>query len=268
MKKKFIAALFVLTLTAGALSGCTNKKTEDKTIKVGASVTPHAQILNAVKDELSKEGWNLEVVEYNDYIIPNTALESGELDANFFQHLPYLNDFNQENDTHIVPVASVHFEPMSIYAGKTASLSDIKEGAVIAIPNDTTNEARALLLLEAQGLIKLNEKAGIEATILDIEENKYNIEIQELEAAQVAKAVKDVDFAIVNGNYALDAGLDKALATEAADSISAKEYANIVCVKEGQEENEKTKALVNAIISQQVKDFIEESYQGAVVPVF
>ena len=267
MKKKTIGILLTAALIAGVFSGC-GSKSDDKTIKVGACVTPHAEILNSVKNKLAEEGWDLEVVEYNDYVLPNTALEDGELDANYFQHKPYLDDFNEENGTHIVGVANVHFEPMAIYAGKTASLDDVADGASVAVPNDTTNEARALLLLEAQGLISLNEDAGVQATVLDITDNPHNLEIKELEAAQVAKSIQDVDFAVINGNYAIEAGLTDPLAVEASDSLAAETYANLIAVKEGNEDSEKTKALVNAVLSDDVRDYINENYEGAVVPVF
>ena len=267
MKKKAIGILLTAALIAGVFSGC-GSKSDDKTIKVGACVTPHSEILNSVKDKLAEEGWDLEVVEYNDYVLPNTALEDGELDANYFQHKPYLDDFNEENGTHIVGVANVHFEPMAIYAGKTAALDDVADGASVAVPNDTTNEARALLLLEAQGLISLNEDAGVQATVLDITDNPYNLEIKELEAAQVAKSIQDVDFAVINGNYAIEAGLTDPLAVEASDSLAAETYANLIAVKEGNEDSEKTKALVDAVLSDDVRDYINENYQGAVVPVF
>ena len=267
MKKKAIGILLTAALIAEVFSGC-GSKSDDKTIKVGACVTPHAEILNSVKDKLAEEGWDLEVVEYNDYVLPNTALEDGELDANYFQHKPYLDDFNEENGTHIVGVANVHFEPMAIYAGKTASLDDVADGASVAVPNDTTNEARALLLLEAQGLISLNEDAGVQATVLDITDNPHNLEIKELEAAQVAKSIQDVDFAVINGNYAIEAGLTDPLAVEASDSLAAETYANLIAVKEGNEDSEKTKALVDAVLSDDVRDYINENYEGAVVPVF
>ncbi|MCI5822807.1 MAG: MetQ/NlpA family ABC transporter substrate-binding protein, partial [Lachnospiraceae bacterium] len=252
MKKKVLSAVLAVSLLATLFTGCgakgkdsakSDKSSDDTTIKVGACVTPHAEILEAIKDDLKEQGYDLEVVTYNDYVLPNTALESGELDANYFQHKPYLEDFNKENGTHIVGVAAVHFEPMAIYAGKTASLDDVKDGAIVAIPNDTTNEARALLLLEAQGLIKLKEGAGIQATVADIEENPHNLTIQELEAAQVAKSIQDVDFAVINGNYALGAGLTESIAVEASDSLAAETYANYVCVREGEEKSPKTEAL-------------------------
>ena len=184
------------------------------------------------------------------------------------QHQPYLDDFNAENGTHIVGVANVHFEPLGIYAGKTASLDELKDGAVVAVPNDTTNEARALLLLEQEGLIKLKADVGLQATVLDIEENPLNLEIKELEAAQVARAINDVDVACINGNYAIEAGLDAAIALESADSKAAETYANIIAVREGDEDTDKTKALVDAVLSDKVRDFINENYAGAVVPVF
>lgn len=277
MKKKVLSAVLAVSLLATLFTGCgakgkdsakSDKSSDDTTIKVGACVTPHAEILEAIKDDLKEQGYDLEVVTYNDYVLPNTALESGELDANYFQHKPYLEDFNKENGTHLVGVAAVHFEPMAIYAGKTASLDEVKDGAIVAIPNDTTNEARALLLLEAQGLIKLKEGAGIQATVADIEENPHNLTIQELEAAQVAKSIQDVDFAVVNGNYALGAGLTESIAVEASDSLAAETYANYVCVREGEEKSPKTEALVKAILSDKVRDYINDNYKGAVVPVF
>ena len=282
MKGKFIISLILsLSIVGGLLAGCGNNDAAGKkadtdsaqeleVIKVGASITPHAEILRSVSDELEKQGYKLEVVEYNDYIIPNTALESGELDANYIQHLPYLEDFNKENGTDIVSVADIHYEPFGIYAGKSDSLENLKEGAVIAVPNDTTNEARALLLLQDQGLIKLKENAGLTATVKDIADNPKNFEIKELEAAQVPKALQDVDVAAINTNYALEANLklSDALASEGADSLAAKTYANIIAVKEGNENTEKIKALIDAVKSEQVKKFIEDKYDGAVVPIF
>lgn len=282
MKKKIFTLAVAAALTLGLLTGCgqsaepasenTNQESKEEkeleTIKVGACVTPHAEILNAIKDDLAEKGYDLEVVEYNDYVLPNTALENGELDANYFQHKPYLDDFNAENGTHIVGVANVHFEPLGIYAGKTASLDELQEGAEVAVPNDTTNEARALLLLEQEGLIKLKKDAGLQATVLDIEENPLNLKINELEAAQVARAISDVDIACINGNYAIEAGLDEAIAMESSQSEAAETYANLIAVREGDEESPKTKALVEAVLSDKVRDFINENYEGAVVPVF
>lgn len=269
MKKKVLCAVTAFSLAAALFTGC-GKQAGEKVIRVGATPTPHAEILEIIKDDLAEKGYTLEIVEYNDYVIPNNATESGELDANYFQHQPYLDDFNAENGTHLVSVAAVHFEPFGIYAGKTKDLADLTEGAIVAVPNDTTNEARALLLLEAQGLITLKEGAGMTATVADIEENPLKLEIKELEAAQIARTVEDVDIACINGNYAADAGykVSDALATESAESLAAQTYANIVAVKEGNEESEKIKALVEAILSDEVKDYINSRYEGGVVPVF
>lgn len=267
--KRILSIVLGITIIAAALAGC-GKKENNKVIKIGASPTPHSEILKVIEDELKEKGYRLEIVEYNDYVLPNKALEDGELDANYFQHQPYLDDFNKENKTHLVSVASVHFEPLGIYAGKTKSLDKLEKGATVAVPNDTTNEARALLLLEANGLIKLKDGVGIKATILDIVENPLKLNIKELEAAQIARAVQDVDIAVINGNYVKDAGLlvQDALAVEDSSSISAQTYANIVAVKEGNEDSEKIKVLKEAILSNEVKDYIKENYEGAVVPVF
>lgn len=272
----FSSALLVSSL---ALSGCgsSNNATQsssgdtDKTITVAASPTPHAEILNGpVKELLEKEGWTLEVKEFTDYVQPNTVTQEGEVDANFFQHQPYLDTFNEENNTNLVSVAPVHFEPFGLYAGKSSSLKSVKDGATIAVPNDTTNEARALLLLQQEGLIKLKDNAGVTATTKDIVSNPKNIKFEELEAAVVPTVLEDVDFACVNGNYAKEADLDfnKALAIENSDSEAAKTYQNVLVVKEGNEETDKTKALVAALQSDEVRDFINNTYGKAVVPVF
>lgn len=242
---------------------------KDNKIVVGVVPVPHGEVIEQVKDVLKDAGWDLEIVTYQDYVQPNNALDSGELDANYFQHEPYLQDFNEKNGTDLTSVAAVHFEPLGIYAGKSESLEDIPDGAVIAVPNDTTNEARALLLLEANGLIKLKEGVGLEATPIDIEENEHNISFSELEAAQTARVIDEVDFAVVNGNYAIDANIkDRLIVSEDPESEAAKTYANTIVVKTGNEETLKTKALVAAVISDQIRDFMEESYDGAVVPVF
>ena len=268
MKKKILALITALTLVVGATAGCGKK--EEKVIKIGASPTPHAEILEQIMDNLEEDGYKLEIVEYDDYVLPNTAVEDGDLYANFFQHVPYLEDFNEQNGTHLVAVASVHFEPFALYGGKTKNLNDLKEGASVAVPNDTTNEARALLLLEAQGLIKLKDGVGLTATVLDIEENPLKLEIKELEAAQVARSIDDVDIVALNGNYALGAGLsaDDALAYEDSASIGAETYKNVLVVKEGNENSEETKALIKAINSAEVRDYINNTYNGQVVPVF
>ena len=244
---------------------------ESKTITVAASPTPHAEILNdAVKPLLEAEGYTLVVQEFTDYVLPNTATEEGEVDANYFQHQPYLDSFNEEKGTHLVSVEAVHFEPFGLYAGKTASLKDLKGGAVVAVPNDTTNEARALLLLEQEGLIKLKDGAGITATTNDIAENPLNLQIKELEAAAIPTVLADVDIACINGNYAQGASLSvkDALATEDATSLAAQTYANVLVVKDGNQNSEAIQALAKALVSDEVKSYIEKTYDGAVVPVF
>lgn len=242
-------------------------------IVVGASSTPHAEILEAVKGELEALGYELEVTIFDDYVMPNLALADGEIDANYFQHEPYLLNFNAENGTDLVSAAAIHYEPMGIYGGSKSSLDELAEGDIIAVPNDGTNEARALLLLQDQGLITLKE--GIDAstetaTILDIAENPKNLEIVEMEAKNIPHSLPDVAFAVINGNYALQAGLtgNDALASESADSDAAQTYANILAVRAGEEESAKTQALVTALTSETCRQFIEETYSGAVVPIF
>ncbi|MDF2512198.1 MAG: hypothetical protein K0S04_2064 [Herbinix sp.] len=267
--KKIVAILLVLVLAGALLTGCGTK--EAKKIVVGASTTPHAEILEQVKPILEKEGYTLEIVEYSDYVQPNLALDSKDLDANYFQHQPYLDQFNAENDTNIVSVAAIHYEPFGIYPGKTKTLDALADGAQIAVPNDATNEARALLLLEAQGLIKLADGVGLEATKNDIVENSKNLDIVEIEAAQLARSLQDVDLAVINGNYAIEAGLNvakDAIATEDKDSVAADTFANILAVNAGDENREDIKALVKALQSDEVRDFINEKYEGAVVPKF
>jgi ABC transporter, substrate-binding protein len=241
-----------------------------KKIKVGASPSPHAEILEEANKVLKDKGYELDIVVYNDYVQPNIAVDTGELDANFFQHYPYLESFNEERGTKVVSAGVTHYEPFGIYAGKVSSLDDLKDGAKIAVPNDVTNEARALQLLAAQGLIKIKDGAGLTATKNDIVENPKNIELLEVEAAQVPRSLKDVDVAVVNGNYAIEAGLKvkDALAVEDASSEAANTYANIIAVKEGNEKNEEILALLDAIQSPEVKKFIEDKYEGAVVPLF
>ncbi|MEA5026722.1 MAG: MetQ/NlpA family ABC transporter substrate-binding protein [Erysipelotrichaceae bacterium] len=276
MKKTIKIILATLIILAG-LAGCSTKESDETAetadpivIKVGASVTPHAEILNVAKEILADEGYDLQIIEYNDYVLPNTATESGELLANYFQHVPYLTNFNAENGTHLVAVAAIHYEPYGIYAGKTTSLDALADGATIAVPNDSTNEARALQLLAAQGLITLKEGVGLEATVLDIVDNPKNLQIQELEAAQLTRVLPDVDLAVINGNYAIEAGLkvSEALAVEDKDSEAAQTYANVLVVKEGNEDNEAVKALIKALQSDKVRDFINDTYDGAVIPLF
>ena len=220
---------------------------------------------------LAAEGYELQVTEFTDYVQPNMVVENDEFDANYFQHQPYLTDFNAENGTHLVSVAAIHYEPFGIYSSKHASLDEIAEGAIITVPNDTTNEARALQLLQAQGIITLAEGAGLNATKQDIVENPYNVDIQENEAAALPPTLDSADFAVINGNYAIPAGLNvakDALACEDAASEAAQTFANILVVKEGNEESEEVQALVKALTSDEVKAFIEENYEGAVVPIF
>lgn len=241
------------------------------TIKVAASPVPHAEILGVAKDILAEQGITLEIIEYTDYVQPNMVTESGEVDANYFQHTPYLDSFNEENGTHLVSVGAIHYEPFGLFAGKTATLDELADGAKIAVPNDTTNEARALQLLAAQGIITLKEGAGLTATKNDIAENPHNVDIVEMEAAQLPRTLADVDFAVINGNYAAEAGLNAAtdaLAVEDASSEAAQTFANILVVKEGNEDNPAIQALLAALQSEQVKNFIDETYSGAVVAIF
>ncbi|MBE6631066.1 MAG: ABC transporter substrate-binding protein [Ruminococcaceae bacterium] len=268
--KKTLSLIFTALFIVLAFAGCGSTADDSKTITVGASVTPHAEILNAVSEALKAEGYTLKVVEYNDYVIPNTATEDGTLDANYFQHQPYLDTFNAEKGTHLVSVAAIHYEPFGLYAGKLKSLDEIKEGSVISVPNDGSNEARALKLLESLGYIKLNAEAGFNATVLDIVENKLNLEIKEIEAAQLVRSLEDVDYAIINGNYAIQGGLTvkDALATEDAKSDAAQTYANVIVVKEGNENSEKVQALIKALKTETVRKFIDEKYAGSVVAIF
>lgn len=242
---------------------------DDTTIHVGAVPTPHGEVLEQLTSDLADKGWTLDIVTYNDYVQPNQALDTGDLDANYFQHKPYLDDYNEKNGTDLVGVAAIHFEPLGIYSKKYTDVASIPDGATIAIPNDTTNEARALLLLQANDLITLKDGVGLEATPLDIADNPHNITFTELEAAQTARVIDDVDYAVVNGNYAIDADIkDDQVAVESAESEAAQTYANLLVVRAGDEETAKTTALKNAILSSKVRDFINDNYNGAVVPVF
>ncbi len=283
MKKKLIALSLAVVLVL-ALAACTGgteptqqpgasntPKTETVKLKVAASATPHAEILAQVKDDLAEQGIDLVVTEYGDYVIPNTAVEDGDEDVNYFQHQPYLDQFNAENNTHLVSVAAIHYEPLGIYPGKTAALADLPDGALIGVPNDATNEARALQLLEAQGLIKVREGAGLNATPNDIVDNPRNLKFKELEAAMLPNVTTEMDLAVINGNYALQAGFSSAkdaLALEDAQSEAAQTFANVIVVKEGNENNEAVKALVKALQSDKVKDYINNTYEGNVQPIF
>ena len=237
---------------------------------VGASPAPHAEILEAARPVLEEKGYTLKIVEYTDYVQPNLALDAGDLDANYFQHYPYLEQFIAENGSKLASAGKVHYEPSGIYAGKTATLDALADGAKVAVPNDATNEARALLLLEAQGLIKLTEGVGLNATKTDVIENPKNLDILEIEAAQLPRSLQDVDIAVINGNYAIDAGLkvSDALAVEASDSEAAVTYGNVVAVQEGKENDPAIQALMEALTSDTVKEFMETTYEGAVVPLF
>lgn len=285
MKKRVLTVLLACVLAAAALTGCGGSdsgsdsgssgsgsdggsSSGSKEIKVAASATPHAEILEEAKGILEKEGYQLEVTVFNDYVQPNEVVESNDFDANYFQHIPYLDSFNEEKGTHLVNAGGIHYEPFGIYPGTKKSLDELEEGDTIAVPNDTTNEARALLLLQDNGVITLKEGAGLNATVNDIEENAKNIKIEELEAAQVSRVVDEVAFVVLNGNYALEAGFSvkkDAIAYEESDSEAAKTYVNVIAVKEGNEENEAIQALVKALKSEDIKKFIDEKYDGAVI---
>lgn len=272
--KRFAALSLVGVLSIGAFTACGSsgeKEASDDTVtlKIAASPTPHAEILEHVSDQLEEEGIVLEVEEFEDYVQPNNVVDDGSFDANYFQHTPYLDSFNDENGTEIVSAGKVHYEPFAIYPGTKSSLDDIADGDKIAVPNDTTNEARALLLLQDNGLITLKDGVGLEATVNDIDENPHNLEIEELEAAQVSRAAEDVAFLAVNGNYAQEAGwtvADNAIAVEKSDSEAASTYANIIAVKKGNEDNEAVKKLIEVIRSDEVQEWIESEYNGGVIP--
>lgn len=294
-KRRLLAAALIGILAVGTLTGCKsakeNKTTtsdssvateeskdneaaasatkESKVIKVAASATPHAEILEQVKPILAEDGWDLQVTEFDDYVQPNLVVESGDFDANYFQHIPYLDTFNSEQGTHLVNAGGIHYEPFGIYPGKKSQLSEISKGDEIAVPNDTSNEARALLLLQENGILTLKDGVGLEATIKDIVENPYDVKIVELAAAQIPRVVKEVAFAVMNGNYALEAGFSvakDAVAYEKSDSEAAKTYVNIIAVKEGNENNEGIKKLVEVLKSDKIKEYITNTYDGAVIP--
>ncbi len=270
MKKTF-ALVLSLVLIAALLVGCGGSKKEAVKIRIGATPVPHAEILEIAKPILAEKGYDLEIVVYTDYVQPNLAVDSGELDANYFQHTPYLDSFNAENGTKVVNAGLIHYEPFGLFPGKTESIDALSDGAKISIPNDATNGARALLLLQQVGIITLKDGVGVEATKYDIVGNPKNIELVEMEAAQLPLSREDVDLAVINGNYALDAGLNPttdALAIEDASGDAAQYYANLVGVKEGNENSDAIKALVAALQSPEVKEFINSKYSGAVVPIF
>ena len=277
---------FTAVLCALALSACGAANTAQSTaapvstaasasalqteivLKVGASPAPHAEILEAANALLAPQGIQLEIVEFDEYVLPNTSLEEGDLDANYFQHKPYLDTFNEGNGTHLVSAAAIHYEPLGIYPGKTASLDAVQNGAKIAVPNDGSNEARALYLLEAQGLFTVDHAAGFAATVLDITENPKNIEIIELDADKIPSAVGDVDLAVINGNYAIAAAINNTVLTqEDAASESATTYANVLAVRAGDETRPEILALIKALQSDEISKFIKDKYQGSVVPM-
>ena len=268
--KKILAGTITASLVLGAFAGSSILvSADDKTITVAASATPHAEILEQAAPLLEEQGWELEVTVFEDYVQPNLVVDSGDFDANYFQHIPYLDDFNEEHGTSLVNAGGIHYEPFGIYPGTKKDLGELEEGDVIAVPNDTTNEARALLLLQDNGVIKLKDGVGLEATVKDIDENPKNVEIEELEAAQVSRVADEVAFVVLNGNYALQAGYSvskDAIAYEKSDSEAAQTYVNVIAVKEGNEDSEKIKALVEVLKSDEIKDFITENYDGAVIP--
>ncbi|NLO67970.1 MAG: ABC transporter substrate-binding protein [Bacteroidales bacterium] len=279
--KKIVSFLLIALLALSLFAACGSGETEEpgdepgaelQKIVIGASPTPHAEILAVVRELLVEEGYDLVIPEFVDYVQPNLALDSGDIDANYFQHILYMGSFNEEHGTDLVALAEVHYEPFAIYAGRTASLDALEDGAKIGIPNDTTNEARALLLLEEQGFFTLKENIGLNATINDIVDNPRNFDVIELEAAQLARSLPDLDIAVINGNYAIDAGLKvgtDALASEDSSSETIQRYyTNILAVKAGDEDREDLKALAKALLSPEVKAYIESTYEGAVVPLF
>lgn len=287
MKKKVLAVMLASVLTLGVFAGCGAKddsnadasnenaagtesvEAENKVITIGASSTPHAEILEVAKPILAEQGYDLQITTFDDYIIPNEVVESGELDCNYFQHIPYLESFNESKGTHLVNAGGIHYEPYGIYPGKKSALTELADGDTIAVPNDATNEARALLLLQDNGLIKLKEGVGLTATKKDIEEYLVDIEILELEAAQVARVKDEVACIVLNGNYALQAGISvakDAIVYELSDSEAAKTYVNVIAVKEGNENNEGIKALISVLKSDAVKEYINNTYDGSVIP--
>jgi len=275
MKKNILLITIGLLVLSLALVGCNAKapanndeaKTEKAVLKVGATPVPHSEILNLIKPKLEEQGIKLEIIEFTDYVRPNLALDAEEIDANFFQHAPYMESFAREHNIELVSAAKVHVEPLGLYSKKIKSTDELKDGALISIPNDPTNEGRALILLESKGYIKLREGAGLEATDEDIEANPKNLVFKPIDAAQLPRTLEDVDAAVINTNYALEAGLNPskdALIIEGSESP----YANILTIRPEDKDNENIKKLIEALQSDEVKKFIEEQYKGAVVPAF
>lgn len=265
--KKLLSVLSVLVLSLALLAGCSPKKSEDNKIKIGVSPNPHSQLVSLVLEDLKADGVEIEIVEFTDYVKPNLALDSGDLDANFFQHGPYFENFILQENLNLVSLGNVHVEPMALYSNDLKSIEDLADGSKVAIPNDTVNGGRALLLIEANGLIKLKDGAGVEATEKDIIENPKNLNFIALEAAATPTTLQDVDAAVINGNYALDAGLNPlkdGLIIEGGDSP----YANLVAVRKGEETKEKFVKLLKSLQSEKVRQFIVETYEGGVAPAF
>lgn len=266
--KRFAGLALALVFGLCLFTSC-GSSDDENVIKVAACPSPHAEVLEQISDVLAEDGWTLEIVEFEDYVKPNQALTDGDVDANYFQHVPYLDQYNEENGTDIVSVADVHYEAMGIYKSQRSAISELKSGDKIGVPNDVTNEARALQLLEANGVIKLRDGAGLTATKADIVENPYGIEIVELEAAIIPTSLPDLALAVINANYAIEADIiDTAIAFEAADSDAAQTYANIVACRAGDEQNEKIQALVKAIQSETVQKYLTEKYNGVIQTVF
>lgn len=268
--KKFIALAIVCTFTLVFVTGCGSSSSEDdKTIKVAASPTPHAELLEQVKDNLEEEGYTLEIIEFDDYVKPNQAVTDGDVDANFFQHQPYLDQYNEENGTDIVSAGAIHYEAMGVYKAQKSSFDELSEGDKIGVPNDVTNEARALQLLEANGVIKLKDGAGLNATKQDIVENPHGVEIVELEAAILPSSLPDLALAVINSNYALEADItDTVITKEASDSEAAETYANVIACANGEEDSDKIQALVKALQSDEIRDFLEKEYKGVIEAKF
>lgn len=273
MKKRILTTLLVVILTVGSalqLTSCGKNETSDKEkITVGASITPHSEILYEAQRILEEEGIELEVVEIEDSVTPNTGVTEGTLDANYFQHKPYLDDYNAQNGTKLVSIGAIHYEPFGIYSSSITGLDELKDGAKVAVPNNVTNEARALLLLEQEGIITLTEGAGIEATVADILDNPKNITFVEVDPSQLVNTLPDVAIAVINGNYAIEGGLsvNDALAVEANDGLAAQTYANIVVTTEDNKDNPDLLRLVEVLKSEEIKEFINDKYDGAVVPL-
>ena len=267
--KQLLKLGLILTFSLTFLTGCGNGNKDDKVIKVGASPSPHAEILEAIKPEIEKEGYELQIVEFEDYVKPNQALSDKDLDANYFQHQPYLDDYNKKNNTNLVGIKKIHYEPLGIYKAEKKSIDELSSGDKIGVPNDTTNEARALLLLEEQGIIELKKDAGLQATKADIINNPKNIEIVELDAAIIPQTLPDLAIAVINGNFAISSGLksDDAIIFESNDSKAAQEYANVIAVRKEDKKSNKTKALLKALQSDTAKNFIKNEYNGAVVAI-